>query len=173
MPTKTERSSPRITAGGILQEFWDIFPKTETEYCKSHWNFHLCVFVDSWGTGPFHARYEFCRDFGVRWIPNVYSHQPLPDGDLMFVFPCRWLAPRYAMMFNHELNRHPSIVSKPRRRVMIVTMQPYLVGDCMKEQVLIVKDPEFQLKENNTHSERQKMENFGMEAVLDLLGAKR
>jgi hypothetical protein len=162
-------SERRITVGGLLQEFWDLFPKEENPETKKKWNFHLCVFVDSHGIGPMHQRYEFCRDHGMSLIWNVYSGAPLPDGDLMFAFPCRWIPLKFAILFNHALNDHPSMRKGPRRRVMVVTMQPYFVGDCTKDQCLIIRNPAFDEKQRVT-KERREGEVFGLESALSMLG---
>lgn len=175
MSTVQSKSKPRtrIIAGGILQEFWDLFPKEESDRSKKHFKFHLCVFVDAHGVGPLHPRYEFCRDFGMPHMLAVYSRSPLPDGDLMFVFPDRWVPPKWAMLFVCALNEHPSILAKPRRRVMIVTMQPYFVGDCFSENVLVVRDPAFNEKEAKEKRDAPEGETFGLEGALALLGGNR
>lgn len=139
---KPERTGPRITARPPGQELWDVFKDyVEPEHIREKWNFQLMVLVDSF-MGPLSPRYEYILDMGVPHIGAVYSNKPLPDGDLTFIFPDRWITPRFAILFNHALNKHPSIVKGPRRKVLIVCFQPYIVGDCMKEQVRIIRSDE-------------------------------
>ncbi len=139
---ESEKSGPRITARPPGQDLWDVFKDyVEPAHIKDKWNFQLMCIVDSF-MGPLSPRYEFILDMGVGLIGAVYANKPLPDGDLTFIFPDRWITPRFAILFNHALNKHPSIVKGPRRKVLIVCFQPYIVGDCMKEQVRIIRSDE-------------------------------
>ena len=133
---------PRITASMPGQELWDIWKDyEEPDVIRKQWNFQLMVIVDSF-LGPLSKRYDHIRDLGFPMLASIFSKHPLPAGDLTFVFPDRWLTPRYAMLFNHSLNVHPSICNGPRRKVLVVCFQPYIVGDCRKEQVRIMSDDE-------------------------------
>lgn len=130
---------PRTIVTQPLQEFWDLFDTPEDRnHPATDLPFRLCVVVDK-GLGPMHRRYDFVREMGVAHIANVFNGAPLPSGDLMFVFPDRWLGPIYARMFVYALHHHPSFKKdKARRKVLIVTHQPYIVSDCSREQVFIV-----------------------------------
>lgn len=140
---KPELQKPRITARPPGQELWDVFKDyVEPEHIKKDWKFQLMVIVDSF-MGPLSPRYEFILDMGVSHLKAVYAQEPLPPAnEYMFIFPDRWLTPRFAIMFNHLLNRNPTFQTGPRRKVLIVCFQPYIVGDCMKEQVRIIRSDE-------------------------------
>jgi hypothetical protein len=143
---KPEQTAPRITCAPPGQALWDVFKDyVEPEHIKKQWNFQLMVIVDSF-LGPLSPRYEYILDMGVPHLKAVYAQQPLPAGDMTFIFPDRWITPRFAIMFNHVLNKNPSIVAEAkagkRRKILIVCFQPYIVGDCMKEQVRIIREDE-------------------------------
>ncbi len=131
-------TASRITCGAPLQEFWDMFNGPEEPRSLKENKFRPCVVVDA-DLGPLHPRYDSVQDMGATLIPLVYNKKPLPSGDLLFAFPDRWIGPIYARMFIYCLNRHPSIVkSKTRRKILIVTTQPYIIGDCIRENVRII-----------------------------------
>lgn len=140
--SEPKTSAPRITAKQPGQELWDLWTDyVEPEHIKKSWNFQLMVVVDSF-LGPLSPRYEYILDMGVPHIGPVYAKKPLPPGDLTFIFPDRWITPRFAILFNHSLNNHPDIKKGPRRKILITAFQPYIVGDCMKEQVKIIRSDE-------------------------------
>jgi len=164
--TATEPKGARITCGAPLQEFWDMFDKKEDPRSLELFKFHLCVVVDA-DLGPLHPRYDLIQDMGSALIPLVFNKKPLPDGDLMFVFPDRWIGPIYARSFVYCLNRHPSIAkAKTRRKILIVTTQPYIVGDCNRENIRIITHDEEDAMRDTVFGEKmpargrlRKMEN--------------
>jgi hypothetical protein len=134
-----------------LQQFWDLFNFPEPKELIERLPFRLCVVVDK-ALGPMHQRYDYVRDMGSAHIPHVFNGTPLPSGDLMFVFPDRWLGPVYARMFVHAMHHHPSFKKdKVRRKVLIVTHQPYIVSDCAREQVFVVGTDDHTPESIDTH----------------------
>lgn len=106
------------------------------------WPYHFFCVVDG-HQGPLHPRYEYMHDMGMPHLKNILlGTGKLPSGDLMFIFPDRWLNPGQAQKFNSLLCKHPSILAdKKPRKVLVVTHQPYIVSDCVREQVRVIKEP--------------------------------
>lgn len=95
----------------------------------------VCGRVDS--PGPRDDRYEFIRDMGMPKIEAVLSNERIGAGPHFFIFPDRWMVPGESMEFVSKLASNPD--AKKFGRVYIVTHAPYIVGDCAKEQVRIVR----------------------------------
>jgi hypothetical protein len=95
----------------------------------------VCGRMDS--PGPRDERFEYIRDVGMPNIEKVLRLQPIGAGPHFFIFPDRWMVPGEAMEFLSKLKRNPD--AKKFKRVYVVTHQPYLVGDCRREQVRIVR----------------------------------
>lgn len=127
-----------MTLDRIAEDMFEAFPKEEPESSKKSFNYRLCVLVDG-NQGPRDARYDFIRDMGSGYLSNIFTGHSIPSGDLLIMFPDRWLTPIHSQQFCHQLNCHPDILADKeagrRRTIMIVTHQPYIVGECMKEMV--------------------------------------
>jgi hypothetical protein len=143
--TKTPRSQPKITASSPGDWLWDLFKDyQEPEIIKQTFpSMQLLVVVAGTCYPPRHEKWDYIKDWGHGDIEDVLTHKKgLPKGDLMFVFPDNFMIPVESRLFVYRLARHPDIVNEPRRRVLIVTNQPYIVGDCRREQVRLLKDGE-------------------------------
>ena len=95
----------------------------------------VCGRTDS--PGPRDTRWEYILDTGMPLIPKVLAHQPIGAGPHYFIFPDRWMVPDEAAGFLSDLAKNPD--AKKFKTIYVVTHQPYLVGDCLKEQVRIVR----------------------------------
>lgn len=86
--------------------------------------------------GPRDPMWEMILDLGRTKIQDVLDRKPIGVGPHYFVFPDRWLTPPEAMSFRVHLEQNPDAYGF--KIVGIVTHQPYLVGDCFKEQCCIL-----------------------------------
>lgn len=91
--------------------------------------------VDS--PGPRDQRWEFIRDTGMGLIEKVLARKPIGKGPHFFIFPDRWMVPGEAVEFASALSENPD--AKKFERVYVVTHAPYIVSDCLREQVLILR----------------------------------
>lgn len=87
--------------------------------------------------GPMDPMWEFILDVGRTKLEDVLAERPIGAGPHYFIFPDRWLVPAQAQAFFHHLVQNPD--ASKFGRVYVVTHQPYVVGDCRKEQVRIVR----------------------------------
>lgn len=134
---KFERRSPKITAGtpfAWIEEMFKDYKRPEA----AKWPFDFLVGVagriDS--PGPRDERYEYILDAGMPLIEKVLICQPIGKGPHFFIFPDRWMVPAEAVEFGHRLACNPD--AKSFGRVYVITHQPYIVQDCLKEQVRIM-----------------------------------
>lgn len=74
---------------------------------------------------------------GMPKLDKVLKREPLGEGPHFFIFPDRWLVPAESAAFTDHLNHNPDV--KKFGRVYCVVHQPYIVSDCRKEEVRIVR----------------------------------
>lgn len=134
------KKSAKITAVNPFRWIEDMFKdyqRENHEYQCGPFDL-LCVVagrVDS--PGPRDERWEYIIDCGSNLIEKVLKHQPIGAGPHFFIFPDRWMVPGEAQQFGHALTKNPD--AKKFGRVYVVTHQPYIVGDCRREQVRILR----------------------------------
>lgn len=87
--------------------------------------------------GPRDERWEFCLDVGRDKIEKVLECKPIGAGPHHFVFPDRWLQPGESMRFPDLLYKNPD--AKKFGRVYMLVNQPYIVGNCRREQTRFLK----------------------------------
>lgn len=128
----------KITASnpfGWIEELFSNFKRP----AGSAWPFDYLVVVSGRvdSPGPRDSRWEYILDAGRNLLEKVLARQPIGAGPHFFIFPDRWLQPGEAVEFVSALRANPD--AKKFGRVYVVTNQPYLVGDCVKEQCLILR----------------------------------
>ncbi len=105
---------------------------------RDTWPCEICVAVcgriDS--PGPRDERWEFIRDAGMPLIDKVLKRQPIGAGPHFFIFPDRWLTPPESASFVHHIIHNPDVAKFGR--VYFVVHQPYIVGDCLRENVRVI-----------------------------------
>lgn len=103
------------------------------------WPFDFLVGVAGRGDspGPRDDMWEYTLDAGRNKLQRVLDHQSIGAGPHYFVFPDRWLVPGEAQGFVHSLCKNPDAAKFGR--VYVITHQPYIVGDCMAENVRILR----------------------------------
>jgi hypothetical protein len=103
------------------------------------WPFDFLVLVSGRidSPGPRDEKWEYILDLGMPKIEKVLARKPIGAGPHFFIFPDRWLTPPEAVQFGHALKHNPDAAKFGR--VYVVTHQPYIVGDCHREQVLILR----------------------------------
>lgn len=145
MPTPKSKSktlgAPTIAASPFAQV--DAMFGDYNRPADYHYPFDYLVAVagriDS--PGPMDPMWEYILDAGRTKLKDVLAERPIGGGPHYFIFPDRWLVPAQAQAFFHHLLQNPD--ASKFDRVYVVTHQPYLVGDCRKEQVRVVrKKPE-------------------------------
>ena len=140
--TKTKPAKGRIVCGNPCQCIEDMFRdyvKPPKDKYSDGRKFDLLVAVagrlDS--PGPRDPMWEFILEVGTGNLDKVLNREPIGPGPHFFVFPDRWLVPAEAQRFVDDLNHNPD--ADKFGRVYIVTHQPYIVGDCLKEEVRIIR----------------------------------
>lgn len=103
------------------------------------WPFDFLVLVSGRidSPGPRDAKWEYILDLGMPKIEKVLAKEPIGAGPHFFIFPDRWLTPAEAIGFGSALKNNPDAAKFGK--VYVVTHQPYIVGDCHREQVLILR----------------------------------
>lgn len=126
----------RIKAGLPTQWIEDMFKDYKRPANSGPFDYlvAVCGRVDS--PGPRDERWEYILDLGMPLLEKVLRFEPIGAGPHFFIFPDRWLVPGEAVEFASALRKNPDAAKFGR--VYIVTHQPYLVGDCLKEQCRIV-----------------------------------
>jgi hypothetical protein len=133
-----KKAKSKITAGSPfewIERMFDDYVRPATSACPFDYLVAVCGRVDS--PGPRDARFEFIRDAGMPLLEKVLACEPIGPGPHFFIFPDRWLVPGEAVCFGTGLRHNPDAAKFGR--VYVVTHQPYIVADCLKEQVRIVR----------------------------------
>ena len=86
---------------------------------------------------PRHPFFEFILNVGMSDVVNVLKQNSFSGKDILsFVFPERWMSVHERYRFMSDLCKHPE-VSKIKQ-VDILTSDPVLVGNFLKEQIRII-----------------------------------
>jgi hypothetical protein len=131
------KRSGTTTVSHPFQWIEDLFKDYKRRADWEHPFDYLCIVsgrVDS--PGPRDPRWEYTLDFGMSKIEKVLAREPIGVGPHFFIFPDRWMQPGESVGFLSALIENPD--AKKFQRVYVVTNQPYLFGDCMREQCLIL-----------------------------------
>jgi hypothetical protein len=86
---------------------------------------------------PRHSYFDYIRDWGMTDIDKIFNKESFNGKkELVFIFPERWMGVAEQQAFMHNLNNHPE--AETLDQVDIITSSPLLIGDFMREQVLIL-----------------------------------
>lgn len=136
--TKPAVPATTIVASNPYKEIEDCFADyvRPDEYKNKPFDFLVVVAGRADSPGPRDPRWEYILDAGRNKIEQVLNGEGIGPGPHYFIFPDRWLVPAEAQAFGSKLFANPD--AKKFERVYIVTHQPYIVGDCRREQCRIM-----------------------------------
>lgn len=127
----------RVTVGRPFQWLEDMFKNYRRPADDKRKFDFLCVVAGRINSpGPRDKRWEYILDFGSALIPKVLKRQAIGPGPHVFIFPDRWMVPGESVEFGHALSENPD--AHRFKQVYVVTHAPYIVGDCLREQVVIL-----------------------------------
>ncbi len=134
---KSDKFRQSLTASNpfsFIEDYFKDYIKPANCYLPFDYLVAVAGRIDS--PGPRDEQWELILDFGKPLLEKVLKGEGIGAGPHFFIFPDRWLVPAEAQLFFSQLCKNPD--AKKFGRVYVVTHQPYLVGDCLKEQCRIL-----------------------------------
>lgn len=152
MPKSSKpKSEPRIIATGVDGDFDNAFADHVPHQGLNPYKDFVVQLIVYKDIPPRDPRFEFNREMGMSFLDGIMNLKSCGlGGNLLFMFPERWLSVHEQRAFMWALDKNPD--KKKITRIRIGTSCPLIVGDFTREDVRIVS---FQNEEERTVAARQ------------------